>query len=379
MTSLATQSKLVAGGHSLPSSQPPYTRLYPQVLGCIFDFLSFDDVHTAMRTNCEWRKVVCTMPALTDGKRLSCPGPKLFASILASPLARHVIGLFVLNRIDSARWTELAFGLPFLREIWFSVFSADPWEPSKRLPSSLQSVYVTFSRTFIGADVISGPSDSTINAVISTLSQLPLMNTLDIQVSSPSSAVTFAPLQHARSLTSLHITKGPEWSREALHPNHMLQIRQMQQLSHVDIRPCSRQAFMDLLLHDSSPLSWKGLIHPNMRIDDALVSLLPTVLPRIEHLPLRRHDLQRLHNFRFLPKMASLRKLFISCVGCNGRRQTRVVKMLDEMTEPLPLLQHLIFCDIPLDSTQLQRWLTLTPRLSVVCAYDTGASCTLSV
>jgi hypothetical protein len=359
-------TQVVQSSSSLPL--PPYTRLYAHVLGCIFDFLSFEDVHAAMQVNRDWCAVVNTMPVLTAGKRLDNPKKSHVASILASRLARHIVALVISNRRHPSRWMALAHELPYLREFSFCVDSEYPWDPTlplMRLPAVLQHVDVTFSYTYnVGGirGLTRCPSDSTINAMIIAVSHLPSMHTLSISIPSANAAISFAPLQRAQSLTSLRIDAGYSWAGSSMGQNHLLQIRQLQQLSHIDMKPCSQEAFL-AFIQSGPPLLWRELTKCDVWIDDTLASLIPIAFPRVDSVSLKNCDLQRLHSFHFLPRITSLRKLLITCLGCNNHLQQHVAKMLDEMTEPLPLLQHLIFRTIPLDSTQLKRWLTLTPQL----------------
>jgi hypothetical protein len=172
------------------------------------------------------------MPALTAGAQVYKPSDTKLVRILASRLARHTVSLkFALDYlVYPALLRALSNGFPNLRELFFTTELDDQWVEALstvRFPLSLQKVRIRFSqvriyreRTFQGSrfDAIC----HTINGMIVSMSQLPHLHTLHLVIPTYEqvrAALVFAPLQSARSLTTLYIdaeTIGEEliWLRK---------------------------------------------------------------------------------------------------------------------------------------------------------------------
>jgi hypothetical protein len=357
-------SAVMQSSSTLVPLPPPHMKLYAHVLGCIFGFLTFAELHMTMLTSRSWLAVVCAMPALTDGKWAFNPSTGKLERMVVSRLARHVIDLELqVHEIRPQSLTKWIHGFPYLRILSFRAAASDRWVDTfatLRLPQSLQKVNMFFPSDS-SAHEGHVPSVAAINAAIVAVSQLPNLHTLRIDITSKLraiSAISFAPLSSAHSLTDVG-------RHNHLSPDHVSQIRNLQ-MSHVKVLPCSREEFSQLLLTRGPPIPWRELINDQIWIDDTLAAILPAALPALELVRLTNNSLSRLYSFAFLPRMAALCRLIIDANNCGDRRRRRIVKMLTEMSTPLPLLEQIQLFNLPFRTEQLQQWLTLMPRLNTL-------------
>jgi hypothetical protein len=338
---------------------PPHTRLYANVLGCIFACLAFDELRSAMMACRSWLAVVYSMPGLdAGGKSVMHNGnPPTFANMLVSRLSRHIatIHFFSTSLVGVKELAALSRSSMFACLRKMSFHTCKQWDRPCQVPvlfpRSLEQIDVSFRNR---------SSFATINAVIASISQLPSLHSLLVRMplgASIDPSISFSPLQQAHSLKSFYM--------DGFHAelSHLLPIRQLQQLSSFQVRLCSTNLFVQLLQQHGPPLQWKGLANSDISIEDTLAALLPSTLPCIDSISLRHEDLLKLHSLQLLPQMRALITLTIQCVGCIDTENMRIAQVLLSMVEPLPQLKHLWFTGLPFESTQLQRWLLLTPHL----------------
>jgi hypothetical protein len=340
---------------------PPHTHLYAHVLGCIFGFLTFVELHAVMRTSRTWLAVVCAMPPLATGKRVY--DSKHMPRIISSRLVRHVIALELGSSVAHPEslitWVH---GLPCLRILSFRTAVSDSWAntfSTMHWPRSLQEITIDFFAYSLAINM-SAQSMAAINHAILAVSQLPKLHTLNINTTIQpcvNSDISFAPLSSACSLTHLSINAG----LYHLSPDHLSQLRNLQ-ISCVKVTPCSHEEFTQLLA-SGPPLTWTELINDQIRFDDTLAALIPVALPCMELVHLNNHDLLRLRSLSFLPQMASLRRLIIDASKCGDNRRRHIARMLTSMSATLPVLKHVQLYRLRFHTDQLQQWLTLTPSL----------------
>ncbi len=127
---------------------PPHTRLYANVLGATFDFLTFDELRAAMMTCRSWLAAAYAMRGLTDGKVVS--SCRDVAPLLQAHLARHVCQLGGLDslRLSPRQLLKALHAMPFLRDLAFAPLEELGWVRALRdlqLPPTLRVMEIRVS------------------------------------------------------------------------------------------------------------------------------------------------------------------------------------------------------------------------------------------
>jgi hypothetical protein len=285
-----------------------------------------------------------------------------------SGLVRHVITLS-LYLIDLADLVAVANGVQCLRNLSVVMVALqDSWVDTLntvRLPLLLQQVSITFPYDKTGCTLRQLPT-APINAAIEATSRLHHLHTLTIQIDCAERLcpdISFASLEHAHALTTLDIDAGSQFWNDNLTSEQLLQIRQLSQLTTLSLQPCDNAAFVKLLQCKHTPPQWKERVNSHIFIDDTIGDILPVALPHMDVIALSPLDWSDLTELHFLSRMTALRTLTFKTLGYGVHRHERLVSMLARMNTPLSMLQSVYFDDIPFDTSHLQRWLTLTPRL----------------
>ncbi len=330
---------------------PPHTRLYADVLGATFDFLTFKELRSAMMVCRGWLAAIYAMRGLTSGTTVSyCSN---LAPLLASRLSRHVSRFGDGSQLMAARrLQQLVVAMPFLRTLAFRLATDPGWQPTLHtlhLPSTLRTVHL-FD--------LSNLSVESINALIAVRSRQAALTVLELIFNQTlASAVSFTPLQAATSLVKLRISCP---SKTELTPQHLQQIRQLA-VTELDLHPCSAATLLSLLQMEGPPLRWTKL-PAMMRVDDAVASLLPTLphLVELSSLPFSRESLT---SFAFLSQMPALRSLTINLCTKGHVIAARYDAYLVAMNQPLPHLTSFTLTRSQLSTAQLTSLLSLMPRL----------------
>ncbi len=345
----------VAGSASAAAAAhppPPHTRLYSDVLGATFGFLTFSELRSAMMVCRSWLAAVYAMHGLTAGKSIwPC---RDLAALLASRLSRHVIHFDSVFQLFNPRLLQQAVvAMPFLRTFAFGLATDPAWQralPSLRLPSTLQKVLL------FG---LSNLSVESINALITMLSRHAALTKLELIFhKTVDRAVSFAPLQAATSLTKLTIQTP---AGEQMKPQHLQQIRQLA-VTKLDLYPCTSATLLSLLQMEGPPLRWSKFSPHHVFINDAVATLLPTLSHLVE-LSSLAFSHQSLSSFHFLSQLPALRSLEMNFRSASQPIVVAYDACLVALHSPLQHLTSLRLESSQLTTAQLTALLSLTPRL----------------
>ncbi len=346
----AGSASVAAAAHPPP---PPHTRLYADVLGAIFDFLTFEELRSAMMVCRSWLAAVYAMRGLTAGTAVSYRID--LAPLLSSRLSRHLSGCGSSALVmDTRRLQQAVVAMPFLRTLIFRLATDPDWQRALHtlhLPSTLHTVHL-FD--------LSNLSVESINALVVMLSRHAALTVLELIFNQTlASAVSFTPLQAATSLVKLRI-RFP--SDTELMQQHLQQIRQLA-VAELDLSPCSTATLLSLLQMEGPPLRWTSFTIEHYNVNDAVAALLPT-LPHLVELASRSFSANEpLTNFAFLSQMPALRSLTMIPRIEGDNIAARYDACLVAMNQPLPHLTSFTLMCSELNSAQLTALLSLMPRL----------------
>ncbi len=339
---------------------PPHTRLYTDVLGATFDFLSFDELRSVMMVCRNWLTAAYAMRGLTSGKCVLLNGN--LSSLLSSRLARHIYSLRETSYnpgLTLGQLRQVIAAMPFLRKLYFEPLQPSGWQaalPSLQLQSSLRTVGLLFMKTETSAEHVNG--------FITALSRHALLTKLHLHFEIwLDRAVSFAPLQAASTLDTLSIST---FFQERLCNIQLKQIRQLVQMQELALEPFDSATLLTLLQMDGPPLRWTRLAR-GQAVNDFVAALLPT-MPHLDQLDHWNLDIHALSSLDFLSQLPALRSLHLDVTDAEGEGD-RVGELLPSLSQPLTQLTELRLGGIPLNTAQLRALLTLTPRLDSLELY----------
>ncbi len=360
-TAVSASDAAASSATAAEPPQPPHTRLHADVLEATFDFLTFDELHSAMKVCQNWLAAVCLMCGLTSGHSLRPTATLDLTAICRSRLARHISKFECLDELTPTltpvQLTQVISAMPFLRELHFrSMEQPYGWMRTLedlRLPSTLRLVklHSTLEMRL-----------SSLNAVIECLGRHAPLRELHLQLARAGVAASLAPLQAAQQLTTLSVLFPPS-NIPTPSPQQLQQIRQLA-VSKLTLKPCSAETLLSLLQMEGPPLRWTALPTDDAIINDAIAALLPT-LPCVTELDSDSFDPAALSSLAFLSQMPALQTLDLDFVDSSEQIQRRMSAALVELdwSAPLALLTSLRLGSLSLNTAQLQALLTLAPRL----------------
>ncbi len=349
----AADTSAAAAASAVAQPQPPHTRLHVDALEAIFDFLSFNELRSAMLVCQSWLDAVYLMRGLTAGKHLASHTdlPLLFAS----RLARHVrrFANMYCYQLTHVQLSQAIHSMPFLQTLSIGAMPHADWARSLRglqLPTTLRDVSIHFAEGFATASA---------NLILKLLGQHEPLQKLRLWFSHLSSAVSFAPLREATQLQTFSI--GGVSTALQLTPQHLQQIRPLP-ISELALPGCSTAALLSLLQMEGPPLRWTKVPTRASVVDDAVAALLPTLV-HLHELRSECFDSEALSSFDFLADLPTLHTLCLDFPAESQPPVDRLTTMLAAMRYPLAQLTSFTLEGLPLDDAQLESLLTLMPQL----------------
>ena len=324
-----------------PVPAAPAVRLYRHALESIFAMLELSDLSQILSVSREWSDAVRSMAPIsasiaraqfrsTSGKDFR-PLPPL-ASIVASPLLRHLSDIQICHGVDS--WTPLdnaSLGLlahhaPYLTSL-NSNLTLTPNDPLV-LPAKLTALVLTLDKNY---------SDALINDVLTALATLPLLSRLclSFRAFDAETDVELSLLAACPSLSDLQLG-GLCWLPK-LTPSQLAQIRtSLGYLRHFSVGSMGMDQ-LALLLQPPVTARWQDLGH--VRADDRTGELLLR-LPSLTKLDLSYlYGTAQAEFLQQLPRLTALRlphngaagnfpadALLASLVRCPGLTEVRISK-----------------------------------------------------
>ncbi len=351
----------VARRYSLRLHPPqPHQKLHRHALESIFDFLSFDELRSAMFVSRRWIDAVYSMRGLEKGKHLD--SQQQVASALPSRLSRHVSSVdhwFKPGPLSPVQVQQIAVRMPFLRELHFLALSDDDWSGGVRFPSSLRTVHVLFSAGF---------AESTINAFVAAISLQRSLTDVSLHlVDGLSQQVSFAPLQALPTLRSLSIRppydapmRGSEFVE--ITDAQAQELRALTQLESLHCAFSERTLLQLLQPPHGSRLQWTS-VDGGSCFTDAVTALLPS-LPRLNSFHCS-HFSPELRSLNFLGQLSVLTSL--SFYLCDHGSNERTDTLLQTLPVSLPQVTRLNLSRSRLVMPQLSVLVSRLPQLRLLC------------
>ena len=206
------------------SASPPFpiTRLYRHALESVLSFSSLPELNRLQLVCKGWMAAARTAPSV----RGSMPDRYPLSSVLASPLLRHVTRwrCDAQVQLDNAMLDELTKRLPQMDEIDCRMFRPLAKGETLRFPQRLRRVDLLVIRPAKAFDL---------NSAMRSLSELPALETLSLQLSHLVPAVNFDLLTGCAMLRALEL----RWarSRQELTDAHVDSIRRIASLESLSI------------------------------------------------------------------------------------------------------------------------------------------------
>ena len=366
----------------------PVSRLYKDVLGVVFDFLTFDELHGCMLVCQEWLAAVCNMCGLSSGKYVPLGVDR--TALFSSRLSRHISLLEhtckSMNDSSSQQLARIVAACPFLRVLHLTVesttlaggnehgaFRCNEEPHHVQLPALLSCVNLRVH----GDNAVTTSAANALIRVLGAHAQLRRLHfSFDTEVPAH---VSFAALQQAKKLGSIFISRRQHQHAAPLTLSQIAELRLLT-VSIFDLVPCAADELLVFLQLPGPPLQWRELPYTDRVINDAVGALLPA-LPNITELLPAHFQWEHISSLAFLPRMQQLNTLQVdmSELSSDVLTHQRVSTALAALDEPMPCLTYLELHYVQLSTPQLRALLTLTPQLESLILYRMDSLCDLSL
>jgi hypothetical protein len=287
----------------------PAARLYRHALESIFGWLNQRELVAALQVSKSWLAAVKSMASL----QLTVVRPSAPLRVLArSAMGRHVtqLGEDWSVTVTADLLSVVARLMPHLRGL--SCYLERQWMPTEgplTFPPGLRVLHL---------EICGAPASAEVNATLTAIRRLPLLESLTVYLPSFAEQLSFAPLASMPLLRHLRIV--PSRHDVECSNAQVAELRGLPLLRELDVWPMPA-SLLRRLLAQPHELQWQRITPPNPLDDEvaALLPLLPSLTVLNESLP--RVTCSR---FYFLRQLPQLTRVVLNESSATGRIESLV-------------------------------------------------------